>query len=132
MKLNWKKTIGYGVIIWVVAFVVASLIMALGILNTYVQWLIIQIAVVIAGYKFVRKLNLVTNTSAIITGLVWVAVVIVLDLIITRYFTTMSFFRDWKTWVSYLIILFLPIVTIAKTAKKTETMLPPTSTPLAM
>lgn len=125
MKINWKKTISSGIIIWAVAFIVASALIAIGVKNVFLQWLIIQVAVVITGYKFVKKLSFNTKTIAIVTGLVWVAVMLVLDLVVTRYFTTMSYFYDWKSWVSYVIILFLPVITIYKTEPKPETPITP-------
>jgi len=117
MKVNWKKSLVKGVIIWVVAFIVASVLIALGITNSYLSWIIVTIIIAVVAYKFAKQMKIENMPSAISLGIYWVIIVLLLDLIVTSRFTTMAFFNDIKIWVSYAIVLVIPAFAIGGQAK---------------
>lgn len=126
MKLNWKKTLGYGIVIWAVIFIFVTILIAFGVREeTFIRWLITQIVVIITAMTLAKKLSLTKTTTALSTGLIWVVISLILDLLITSYFTTMAFFNSWEIWVSYAIMLLVPVFTVKKEAPQTTTTPPP-------
>jgi len=126
MKLNWKKTLGFGVVVWVVIFIFVTILIAFGLREeTFIRWLITQIVVIITAVILAKKLSLTKTTTALSTGLIWIVISLILDLLITSYFTTMEFFNSWKIWVSYAIILVVPVFCLKK--EKPQTTMPPTA-----
>lgn len=125
MNINWKKAISSGIIIWGVAFVVVSVLMAIGIREGYLNWIITTIIIAITGYKLAQKMSLKNMNSALSVGLLWVIVVVLLDWLITTHFATMAFFSDYKIWVSYAIILLIPVFSMKKSTQKTNSASPP-------
>lgn len=125
MKLNWKKTIGFGIIIWVVIFIFVTILVGFKV-NTeaFFWWLITEIVLIITTVILAKKLTLTKIQVALSTGLVWVIITLILDLIITARFTTMEFFNSWQIWVSYAIILVVPVFCIKK--EMTQSATPPT------
>lgn len=56
--MNYKKLIGFGVLIWITAFVVASLFVALNKIDTIAAKIIVPLAVGIAAFFVSKNLNI--------------------------------------------------------------------------
>lgn len=122
MNLNWKKIIGYGIVIWVAVFIFVTILVGFKAeTEAFFWWLVTQIVVIITAVTLAKKLPLAKVQTALITGLIWVVVVFALDLLITARFTTMEFFNSWKIWISYVIILLVPVVMMKKSTLENKT-----------
>lgn len=111
--MNWKKAIGFGVILWVLMFTIVSFFIAFDIYKF--AWMQITtaiisgvIAFVLAGYVKPKKI-----VSALNYGLVWVAVGLILDAIVTMKFNT-AIFASWPLWLGYALVLVAPIIRVKK------------------
>lgn len=122
--MNWKKTIGFGALIWALMFVVVSVFVGF---NIY-QLVYVEIAtVIIAG---IIALILAANVkpksagSALGYGLVWVVVGVILDAAVSMRFNA-AIFSSWSVWLGYLLILLAPLLKVKKTASSPAGPVPP-------
>lgn len=110
--MDTKKTIFYGVIIWAIIFAVAT-----GIMN-YISGMAFEILMWLlsfgAAWYAAKKLVIKNQADGFSVGIVWVIVGLILDLLITRQFSGWGLFYAWTYWVSYIIILATPIISVKK------------------
>ena len=111
--MNWKKAIGFGVLLWVLMFVIVSIFIAFGIYDFL--WMMIVTAVIaglisfiLAGFVKPRNVGL-----ALGYGLAWVVVGVILDLIVTMRFNP-TIFASWTLWLGYVLILLAPLLRVKK------------------
>ncbi len=111
--MNWKKAIGFGVLLWIIMFVVVSVLVGFDVYKyLWVQVVAAIIAgvvsLVLAGYVKPHKAGL-----ALGYGLTWVIVGIILDLIITTRFDP-TVFSSWILWLGYALVLLAPLLKVRK------------------
>lgn len=104
---SWSKGLGYGAALWVIMFVAAAILVALGI-TIGIGWAL-GLAALMAVLSYVFAVNTDSENSgqALGYGFVWAAVGIVLDLLITRQFQS-NVFGMWSYWVGYAMVLLAP------------------------
>ncbi|MFH0739655.1 MAG: hypothetical protein V1819_00875 [bacterium] len=113
--MNPLKIIGFGILIWVVAFVVVSPFIAFKIpLTDAVVKISTVLAVFIITLLLAKNFKPSSQIMAISVGLIWAAIVLALDYLITVKFTTTSIFGDWNVMVGYLLIILTPLLTVKK------------------
>lgn len=109
--MNYKKLIGFGVLIWVTAFVVASLFVALNKIDTIAAKIIVPLAVGIAAFFTAKNLNLDSARNAFKYSVAWIIIGLLLDIILTTPFTGWGIFIEWNVWLGYFLILIVPYLT---------------------
>lgn len=114
--MNWKKLIGFGLLWWVIIFVVVSALMAFkfysGILvEIGIAVLVGIIIFILAGYA--KPLGL---GQALTYGLVWAIIGLILDYFITLRYND-AIFKQWTLWLGYALVLLAPILRIKKSAE---------------
>ena len=113
-KLNWKKAIGYALLLWVIMFVVVSILIAFkwydgsGLMAWVVAVVGGVVSLILAGY-----LRPATAGAAFGYGAAFVIIGVVLDAIITTRFNA-EIFRSVPLWVSYALVLLAPLLRIRK------------------
>lgn len=113
--MNPLKIIGFGILIWVIAFMVVSAFIAF---KAPTSGLPVKITTVLA--VFIATLLLAKNFKpnsqimAISVGLIWAAIGLGLDYLITTKFTGMSIFGEWNIMVGYLLIILTPLLAVKK------------------
>jgi len=115
---SWCKYLCKGIIIWVVAFMVASLFVAFSMANTAVAQIVTGLVAIITAYMLAKKIGVTNKMEMLKHSFVWVVVILILDYFVTTKFTGMEFFSDWKTWLLYALILIVPLFAV-KGAQKT-------------
>ncbi len=108
--MDWKKAIGFGVLIWVLMFAIVS-----AVLNTYQEtlWMktvIILVAGLIAWF-LAKKVKPGSMGSALGYGFVWVIIGLILDYFITMRFNA-EIFQLWSLWAGYGLIFLAPLLRI--------------------
>lgn len=108
--MNYKKLIGYGVLIWVIVFAVVSAFIAFDIPsdNLFVN-LVSLIAIIIATWFLAKNLKVKTQKEMIKYSLAWLIIAIILDLIVSVQFTGFGLFGRWHVLFGYLLILIVPL-----------------------
>jgi len=107
------KIIGFGILIWVVAFMVISVFIGFKVSTDSVAVKIITIlSVFVATLLIAKNLKPSTQVKAITIGIIWGAVGFVLDVIITTRFTGMSVFSQWNILLGYLLIILTPLLAV--------------------
>ncbi|MFA4871925.1 MAG: hypothetical protein WC610_02605 [Patescibacteria group bacterium] len=110
--MNWKKAIGFGILIWLIMFAVVS-----ALLGWYgFLWLRIAVAVVggIISFILAGYVKPKSAVSALSYGLIWVVAGIILDALITMRFNS-AIFSSKTLWLGYFFILLAPLLRVKKT-----------------
>lgn len=102
---------GYGIIIWAVAFIVASIFIAFEtsavIMNT-----VTALAVVLTAFLLAKTVSLASRKAMLKYSFCWVIVVFILDALVTSQFTAWDFLSSWYVWLAYALILFVPLLAV--------------------
>jgi hypothetical protein len=112
------KIIGYGAIIWVVAFIIASIFVGFKTSSQVLTQGATTLAVIITAFLLAKNLKISTLKAAAICGLLWVVTGAALDALITVRFTGWSFFCRWEMWFGYLFIFLIPLIAANRNDKK--------------
>lgn len=100
---------GYGIIIWIIAFVVSSIFIAFETTET-LRDTVTTLVVIVAVFLLARNLYLGSRKELFLHGLTWMVMVLVLDVLITVRFTGWQFLASWLTVVAYLLIVLVPLL----------------------
>jgi hypothetical protein len=107
--MNWGKTLGYGVLIWLIIFVVVWALMAGGWYNSQVMKGIVAIVAGILAYWFAMRLGSADWSKAIGLAAVWVVEAWILDWLITSRFNA-GITGSKAVWLGYALIAVGAIV----------------------
>jgi len=117
--MNYKKLFGFGVMIWAVAYLIATAFVAYGAMDALwaktVLILVVAVVVFLAG----KNLKSASVMNALKYSASWVVIGLILDMILTVPFTGWEIFSTWDLWVSYALVLLLPLLTVQKTTPTT-------------
>jgi len=102
------KILGYGAIIWAVAFIVVCVFIGFKVSSEIIVQGTTTLAVIITTFLFAKSLNLSSRKEMLKYGICWVLIGLLLDVIVTARFTGWEFFYSWNIWVSYSLILIVP------------------------
>lgn len=112
--MNYKKAIMYGALGWVIMFAIVS-----ALLDIYTQFAFVKVLVaVIAGvvaYILAGYLEIESYKTALIYGILWLIVGIVLDFLITVRFNS-AIFTQWSLWLGYIFIVLAPLFRVKEVA----------------
>jgi hypothetical protein len=106
---DWKRAASYGVVIWVVLFIVASIFVGFGAGENIIFGLIMAVLAFGLSYYLAGKIGVKNPTIGLQYGIVFALVGLILDLIITARFTT-AVFSQWHLWLGYAGIILAPAV----------------------
>jgi hypothetical protein len=109
--MNWKKAIGFGVLIWILMFVIVCVFIAFEIYDyTWMKAVTIVIGAAIVFF-FAKKVKPSKIIAALGYGLIWVVISIILDALITTKFNE-NIFKSKTLWVVYILTLLIPLLAI--------------------
>lgn len=128
MNIDWKKTIGFGVIIWVLMFVIVSIFVAFNIYGNAVMKVVIACLAGAISYFLAMKLKPADIKMALTYSVLWVIVGVILDAVITMRFNALIF-SSKGLWLSYLLVLLAPLLTVKK-GSGAPTSTPPSTPPM--
>ncbi|MEK9180710.1 MAG: hypothetical protein AAB871_00565 [Patescibacteria group bacterium] len=109
-----KKTLGYGLFIWILMFVIISAFVAFDYKDAAwlrFLWMVLGgvIAFVLAG-----KVAPTSFGGAFYYGLIWAVIGVVLDYLISRRYEP-AIFSAWTYWAGYVLVLLAPVLRVKKT-----------------
>ncbi len=111
---KYIKLFGYGVVIWVVAFIVATVFVAFDIESTIIVNGTTTLITLIAVYLLARSLNISTIKEMLKYSISWIVVGLILDALITTKFTGWEFFSSWQIWISYALSVLVMLLAVKK------------------
>ena len=118
MKLNWKKGIGFGVLLWIIVFVIICIFVAYKIPTesslAQIIFILLSAIVVFILTGFVKPVN---TLEAVKYGLVWVVAGIILDLLISQRFAP-GMFSSVYYWIRYALVVVVPILRVKKSTNQ--------------
>ena len=113
--MNYKKLFGFGVLIWAVAYLVATAFVAYKMGESLLAQIVITLAVIAASCFCGWALELNSVKEILKYSASWLVIAFVLDLILTVPFTGWRIFYSWELWAGYLAILLVPLLSAKKT-----------------
>lgn len=111
--MNWKKGVVSGIALWILMFVIVSVLIAF---NVYATTTGKVVTIVIAGIISLFLAQRVKPSSAGVAatyGFLWVVIGLILDAIITTRFNP-SIFAAKSLWIGYLVVLLAPLFAVKK------------------
>ena len=108
-----KKTIGYGLFIWILMFVIVSIFVAFNLKDAL--WVKLATAVIggVIAFVLAGKITLATYGSALSFGLVWAIIGLVLDYLVSRKFEP-AIFSMWTYWLGYALVVLAPLLRVKR------------------
>ena len=109
--LTWQKLILYPAAIWAVIYLFICLLIGFKIDQT-ANWVMVATTIISIVGLFIaaRSAKAESLKKAIILGLVWALVMVVLDLVLTLPFAGAAYFRSWVTYLNYALIIIIPAI----------------------
>jgi len=113
--MNYLKVIGFGMLIWAVAFVVVSAFIGFGVdVDTDTVGVATVLAIFLITLLLAKNLGMSSKKRALVVGVIWVVTLIVLDAVITMRFTGSAIFTEWSVITGYVIVLVIPPLMIRR------------------
>lgn len=110
--MSLKKLVGYGVLIWVVVYLVATAFFAYKMLGAWwANALLVVLAAVMAGWAGTR-ISQPSRVAMLRYSVGWVVIAAVLDALLSVPFTGWTLFMMWSVWAAYAAILLIPVFTV--------------------
>jgi len=117
INMKWKKAVLFGILIWILMFAIVSAFIAFKIYYPYL-WARIFLALIsgtisfiLAGYLKPKKASV-----ALVYGIIFLAVGVILDALITIRFNP-AIFGTRSLWLGYFLVLIAPLLRIKKTPR---------------
>jgi len=114
--MNWKKALGFGTLIWIIMFIMISVFVAYGLMSGNLSMTLgvaVTIISLIVAYFATRNLAPKSYGLALVYGLVFAAVGIVLDFLISQKFAP-DMFSSVFYWLSYFLLIIVPMLAVKK------------------
>lgn len=111
--MNWKKTIGSGIMLWALMFVVVSVFIAFNIFGNSIAKVIIAIIAGAISYSLAKKLKPADIKTALTNSAIWVIVGVILDALVSIRFNPLIF-QSKGLWLGYFLVLLAPILVVKK------------------
>jgi len=111
--MNWLKAIGYGVAVWAIMFVAASVCIALKITDPIIMGIVMVIVSIVVLWLLSKQYKIASLSKGIQVGLVWLVVIAILEYVITvRGFMNgdLSLYSSWSVITGYILIVVIPAV----------------------
>lgn len=113
--MDFKKAIGFGLLLWVIIFVVVSVFIAFDIYNSTLMHIITAIIAGAISLIFANYLKPKNVQLALSYSLSWVIIAVILDAIITMRFNSQIFMMK-SLWLGYALVLLTPLLRVKKSA----------------
>ncbi len=117
-----KKAIGFGALVWAIMFIVVCILIAYKMPQNMLFTIITTVVTLVAVFFFAKNIAPKNFGEAILYGLVFAVVGIILDFIISQRFAP-DIFNSVFYWISYLLVILVPMLAV----KKVPPVVPPTS-----
>jgi len=115
--MQWGRTISLGIAIWLIIFVVTSVLRDFEIYGSLVARLPLAWFSGFLSYWLTGRLRPRWVKTALGYGFTWVVINLIFDLVFARPFNPAMFASEWQ-WFSYSLILVLPVLALDKTKKE--------------
>jgi len=121
--MNWKKGILFGLLVWAIMFIVVCVLLAYKMPQNMLFTIITTIITLVAVYFLVRNIAPKSYLEAIEYGLIFAVIGIILDFLISKRFAP-DIFVSVSYWVSYVLVVLVPLLTVKKMASTESQNLP--------
>jgi len=114
----WKRTIFFGLALWLIFFTMVALLLLLGLTQRAVPTdVVLTLLALVVYWSFASRLNLISVSQGFLVGGSWLLINLLLDyLIIVQGFNhgSLGFFLAWVVWVRYGLLLVMPVISSSR------------------
>lgn len=108
-NFSWPKAIGFGAIIWAIMTVSLWILGSIPNLDhLWVHGLVVAVGA-ISAFFFAQNAKAEGGMQAATYGIVWAAMVLVLDLVVTQWFDV-HILAVWQYWLGIVLVFLSPWV----------------------
>ena len=115
--MNYKKLIGFGILLWIIAFVIASVFVGAKAIDSIVAKITVPIVVGIAAFFVGKNLKLKSISETLKYSATWIVIGVLLDMAVTVPFTGWGIFAEWNVWLGYFFVLTAPLLATKLSSK---------------
>jgi hypothetical protein len=108
--MNYKKLIGFGILLWIIAFAIASVFVGAKAIDSIAAKISVPLVVGIAAFFAGKNLKLKSIPETLKYSVAWIVIGILLDMAVTVPFTGWEIFAEWNVWLGYFFVLTAPIL----------------------
>jgi len=116
MYMDYEKVFGWGVAIYAIMFLFWSTIIVYGIADGLVSSIAGLVVLIFLMYRAGRALKAHAWPTALPYAIGWIVTVAALDSIVSVPFAGWGIFLDPNLWISYAVILIVPLLTTEQMA----------------
>jgi hypothetical protein len=115
--MNYKKLIGFGILLWITAFAIASVFVGAKAIDSIAAKITVPIVVGIAAFFVGKNLKLKSIPETLKYSVVWIVIGVLLDMAVTVPFTGWGIFAEWNVWLGYFFVLTAPLLATKLSSK---------------
>ncbi len=108
--MKYSAFVSWGIVMYAIMFLLWSGFVVYGFVEGVAPRLVGLTVLIVLATVAGRSLRFHRWQDILPYSLSWVAVVAILDIILTVPFTGWALFSDWNIWVGYALIAFVPLL----------------------
>lgn len=109
--VNWKKAIGFGAGLWMLMFVIITALIGFNLYQGTAVHVVMAVVGGIISLVFAGYVKPANAKQALVYGVAWVIISILLDALITMRFNQ-AIFAYRSLWLGYALVLLAPLVRV--------------------
>ncbi|MEI6144732.1 MAG: hypothetical protein WCP91_03995 [Candidatus Berkelbacteria bacterium] len=107
----WKKTIGWGALLWLIGWALGIIFIMVKIPQSVVGWYIMPIGIIITLWVLIKKIDFAAYSEWIYMGIIWAVIAIVLDyFLLVKLFNPTDGYYKIDVYLYYIITFVLPLI----------------------
>ncbi len=106
-KFSWSKAIGFGFLIWAIMAVTLWALGGITSMSTLWAHGLVAVAGTIAAFFLAQNVKAESGMQAAGYGIAWVAIVLILDFVVTHRFDV-HIFAIWQYWLGAALVFVSP------------------------
>lgn len=122
MTKLWKASLGWGLLLWLIGYVLGIIVFMMKVPTAWVGWIVSPFGILITLWVLIKKINFEKLASYIYLGIIWAIIAIVLDyFLFVKLFNPADGYYKLDVYIYYATTLLLPIIVgYFKTKKNKE------------
>lgn len=110
-KNFWGRTLGWGLLIWVIGYVLGIIFVMMKIPTSVVGWVIMPIGIIITAWILVKKIRFDSFSDYLYLAIIWTIIAVVLDyFLLVKLFKPTDGYYKIDVYLYYIFTFVLPLI----------------------
>lgn len=111
MSNLWKASFGWGIVLWMIGYILGIVLVMAKISTSVVGWIIMPIGVLITLWILIKAIHFDKFTNYLILAIIWTILAIGLDyFLLVKLFKPADGYYKLDVYLYYAFIFFLPLI----------------------